>query len=64
MEAILVSVDEAARRLSMGRSKVYDLVLRGEIASVKVGRARRVLTTGIDEYVERLRVEQSDTVNR
>ena len=59
MDAILVSVEEAAHRLSMSRSKVYDLVLSGQIESIKVGRSRRVLVAGIDDFINRLRTEQT-----
>ena len=59
MDAILVSVEEAAHRLSMSRSKVYDLVLSGQIESIKVGRSRRVLVAGIDDFINRLLAEQT-----
>ena len=59
MDAILVSVEEAAHRLSMSQSKVYDLVLSGQIESIKVGRSRRVLVAGIDDFINRLRTEQT-----
>jgi excisionase family DNA binding protein len=39
---LLLSIDEAAAVLSLGRTSVYDLVMRQEIVSVKVGRMRRV----------------------
>jgi excisionase family DNA binding protein len=55
-EEILLDVDEAARRLGMGRSFTYALVLRGTLPSVKLGRSRRVVAAGLDAFVrERLR---------
>jgi excisionase family DNA binding protein len=59
MDTYLVSVEEAARLLSMSRAKVYDLVLQGLIPSVKVGRSRRVLVEGIQGFIEQLQVEQA-----
>ena len=50
-EEILLDIDEAARRLGMGRSFTYALVLRGDIPSVKLGRSRRVVAAGLEEYV-------------
>ncbi len=38
----LVSVPEAARFLGLSRSKVYSLMEAGELAYVKIGRARRI----------------------
>lgn len=54
MEAkVLLSVDEAAALMSLGRSLVYDLVMRREIASIKVGRCRRVPMSALQAYVGR-----------
>src|SRR5262249_40431068 len=39
---LLLSVDEAAAVMSLGRSLVYDLVMQHQIASIKVGRMRRI----------------------
>ena len=59
-EEILLDVDEAARRLGMGRSFTYALVLRGDIPSVKLGRSRRVVAAGLEEYV-RLRLAETES---
>jgi excisionase family DNA binding protein len=53
----LLTVDEAAQRLGIGRSHAYVYVLRGELESVKLGRSRRVPAEAIDEYVKKLRAE-------
>ncbi len=50
---LLLSVDEAAMALSVGRSLVYELVMREEIVSVKVGRLRRIPVSALQSYVER-----------
>lgn len=50
---LLLSVDEAARVLSLGRTLVYDLVMRREIASIKVGRMRRIPVAALQEFVGR-----------
>jgi excisionase family DNA binding protein len=51
---VLVSVDEAATLLSLGRTVVYRLVRRGELRSIKVGRTRRVVAASLNEYIARL----------
>ena len=56
-EKRLLTVAEAARRLGIGRSHAYVYVLRGELASVKLGRSRRVPAEAIEEFVKRLRSE-------
>ena len=45
----LLSVNEAATTLGLGRSLVYTLILNGEINSIKIGRARRIPPSAIDE---------------
>lgn len=54
---LLLKVEEAARRLGIGRTKCYALVMSGEIESVPVGRLRRIPAECLDEYVQRLRAE-------
>lgn len=51
---LLISVEEAATRLSIGRTRAYALVRQGELKSVKIGQSRRVLVTSLEEYIERL----------
>ena len=38
----LVTVNEAAEWLGLGRSKVYTMMEQGELAYVQIGRARRI----------------------
>jgi excisionase family DNA binding protein len=56
---VLVSVDEAAAMLSLGRTLVWELVRKKELRSVKVGRTRRILVSSVHEYVERLMTQPS-----
>lgn len=56
---VLLSVEETAVALSMGRSFVYHLLTRGEIFSVKVGRTRRVPVKALHDYVARLTDQQA-----
>lgn len=52
---LLLTVEEAASRLQVGRTTMYELVRRGEVESVPIGRLRRIPTVCLDEYVVRLR---------
>jgi excisionase family DNA binding protein len=40
--AVLLTVEEAARRLNIGRTTMYALVSSGAVESVTIGRLRRV----------------------
>jgi excisionase family DNA binding protein len=48
---LLHTVEEAADRLSLSRSALYELTRSGEIASVKVGGRRRIPQGALDAYV-------------
>jgi excisionase family DNA binding protein len=50
---IAVRVEEAARRLSIGRSAVFALIAAGDLPSFKVGRSRLVPVEALEEYVRR-----------
>jgi excisionase family DNA binding protein len=50
---ILLTVDEAATALSLGRTYLYRLLMSKEIVSVKVGRIRRVPVSALSDYVAR-----------
>ena len=57
-DRLLLTVEEAAHRLGMTRSKLYPLVMAGAIVSVKIGKSRRIPTLELDAYVERLLEDQ------
>ncbi|GGL98218.1 hypothetical protein GCM10010129_47430 [Streptomyces fumigatiscleroticus] len=56
---VLLKVEEAARRLRIGRTTCYALIRSGELESVPVGRLRRVPADAPAAYVARLRAAQS-----
>jgi excisionase family DNA binding protein len=45
----LLSIPEAARRLGIGRSRVYEEIGRGTLRSLKVGRRRLIPSDAIAE---------------
>ncbi|MGH3755664.1 MAG: helix-turn-helix domain-containing protein [Pseudonocardiaceae bacterium] len=62
-ERVLLTVEEAAERLHIGKTKTYALVKAGEIESVLIGRLRRIHIDAIDTYAARL-VSQQNTTDR
>jgi len=60
MEKVLLSVKEAAERLSLGRTKAYELIASGQLRSVNIGRARRVPVDALPEFVQSLRSQEVD----
>lgn len=61
-QQILITVDEAARRLSIGRSHVYAQMQRGLLRSVRIGRSRRILEHDLDAFVNELIGGQQGTI--
>lgn len=52
---LLLTVEEAARRLGIGRTMCFALIASGELESVKVGSLRRIPADALAVYVARLR---------
>ena len=59
---LLFTPEQAAVVLSIGRSKVYDLMRRGELRSLRIGGSRRVSVTALREFVDRLEQACSEPV--
>jgi excisionase family DNA binding protein len=54
VDKLLLTAEEAAEVLSLGKSTVYDLIRLRLLRSVKVGRSRRIPAAACKELVERL----------
>ncbi len=52
---LVLTIEQAARRLSIGRTHMYSLVMSGEVESVTIGRLRRIPVECLTEYVNKLR---------
>ncbi len=50
METTLLKVPEVARRLSISRAKVYEL-LAGELRSVRLAGSRRARSVDLDDFI-------------
>ncbi|MGW6408984.1 excisionase family DNA-binding protein [Streptomyces vinaceus] len=52
---VLLTVEEAARRLQIGRTSCFRLIREGHLESVPVGRLRRVPADAVIEFAAQLR---------
>ncbi|MHC6627491.1 helix-turn-helix domain-containing protein [Streptomyces globosus] len=50
---VALTVAEAARRIGIGRTKLYEYVASGEIASVKIGSLRRIPAEAVNDFLTR-----------
>jgi excisionase family DNA binding protein len=56
-ERLLLRIPEAAARLGLGRSTIYELIQAGDLPAVKIGRAVRVPASRLAAWVERQTAE-------
>lgn len=56
-QPLLFRPEEAARRLGVGRTMVYELIRSGRLRSVKVGGARRITAAALVDFVAELERE-------
>ena len=52
---LLLTVPQAAARLGLGRSTVYQFIGTGALRSVKVGRLRKIVAADLEAFVKKLK---------
>lgn len=60
---LLYRVSDAAQRLGVSRSLLYQLIARGEVATVRIGSELRVTETALAAYV-RAREREAEMLSR
>ena len=48
---LLLTVPEAAEALAISRSKLYELIAAGTVASIRIDGSRRIPLTALEAYV-------------
>ena len=59
MTKLLLTPEEAAQVLGIGRTKVYELLLSNALESVKIGASRRIPTDALGAFVDGLRSQSA-----
>ena len=59
-QRLLLTVSEAAQRLGIGRSLLYELLAEGQIESIHVGRLRRIPIDALADFIDRQRSSRPD----
>jgi excisionase family DNA binding protein len=54
MTRLLLTVPEAAEALAISRSKLYQLLSTGAVASIRIDGSRRVPVAALNDYITRL----------
>ena len=60
VEPRLLTFEQAAEYLAVGRTTIYKLVGRGEIPEVKIGRCSRVLPEDLEAYIKAHRTRKGN----
>lgn len=60
MDKLLLTPEEAAGVLGLGRTKVYELLRSGVLASVRIGACRRIPAAALRDYVTSLSAAAED----
>jgi excisionase family DNA binding protein len=58
MTRLLLTVPEAAKALAISRSKLYELLTSGAVASIRIDGSRRIPLTLLEEYIAKLLAER------
>ena len=53
MEKQLLTIEETAEILSLGKTKIYQFINSNQLVSIKVGKSRRIVARSVDEFVHR-----------
>lgn len=54
-DPICVRVNDAARMIGVGRTKLYELIAAGEVETVKLGKSTRITTASLHDLIKRQR---------
>lgn len=57
-DPICVKINDAARMIGVGRTKLYELIATNQIEVVKLGKSTRVTTASLNALITRLRVSK------
>lgn len=52
MEKLLVSITDAAKALSLGRTSIYELIRSGDLETRKMGRRRLITAVSLRRLVD------------
>jgi excisionase family DNA binding protein len=58
---LLLTVPQVQEALGLGRTKTLELIYRGEIPSVLIGRSRRVPRAALEKWIEQQLEEEAAT---
>ena len=58
---MLLTVEDAAHELRIARRRIDELIRDGELASVKIGKSRRIARDALEQYIQQLGDGRTET---
>ena len=55
-QSLLVTVEEAARLLGIGRTTMFELIGSGDVKSVRLGRRRLIARKSLESFIDELSI--------
>lgn len=55
-QTLLVTVEEAAHLLGVGRTTMFELIGRGDVKSIRLGRRRLIARKSLESFVDELSI--------
>lgn len=55
-QSLLVTVEEAARLLGIGRTTMFELISSGDVKSVRLGRRRLIARKSLESFIDELSI--------
>ena len=52
MDKQLLTIEETAEILSLGKTKIYEFINTNQLMAVKIGKSRRVVARSIEDFVD------------
>lgn len=63
MVETFLTVKEVARRLAVGRTTVYELIAKGDLVAIRIGRARRIPESALERWIAQQLDERREDVH-
>lgn len=63
MTETFLTVKEVARRLAVGRTTVYELIAKRELAVIRIGRATRIPESALERWIAQQLDEQLENTH-
>jgi len=54
-EPLLYTIEQACEKLSIGRTRLFGFIAKGDLETVRIGRSRRIPRAALERFVENLR---------